>query len=120
MKFLKSFSYAFAGLKLGMGERNMKIHIAATLVIIFLGNLFAITKMEWVAVLLAVGLVIATELLNTAVEEICDLLTHAHPHTYSKAGKPKDIAAGAVLVASIIAACVGTIIFLPYIISFLN
>jgi diacylglycerol kinase len=115
MKTVRSFKYAFTGVKLGLKEHNMKVHIIVAGIVIILGFVFSITMDEWVAVLLSVGLVISMELMNTALEEVCDIVTEAHPASYPKAGRPKDIGAGAVLVSALVAACVGLIIFLPYI-----
>ena len=66
--------------------------------------------MEWIAVLLASGIVIAAEAMNTALEETINLL---HPHYSEKAGRIKDIAAGAVLIVTCAAIACGIIIFLP-------
>jgi diacylglycerol kinase len=74
------------------------------------GILFAISIAEWMLCLLCFGLVITAEMLNTAIENLVDL---ASPQKHVLAGKAKDIAAGAVLVAAIVAAIVGLIIFLP-------
>lgn len=116
MKVIRSFKYAFNGVKLGLQEHNMRVHFAVAIIVLILGILFSITKIEWVAVLLAIGLVIATELLNTALEEVCDALAAAHKDSYSKLGVPKDIGAGAVLISAIIASLVGILIFVPYIV----
>ena len=115
MKTLKSFKYAFTGIRLGLEEHNMKVHVFVTLLVILAGLFFSITTYEWIAVSLSIGLVIAAELLNTALEEVCDIVTDAHPASYKRAGKPKDIGAGAVLVTAIAAATVGLLIFVPYI-----
>lgn len=114
MKLIKSFGYALRGVKFGLQEQNMKIHVIVTLIVIFLGIGFSITALEWAVILLCIGFVIATELLNTAIEEMSDLHTSKHPDTYPRAGKPKDIGAGAVLVAAVISGCVGLLIFVPY------
>lgn len=116
MKILKSFGYAITGLKLGMKERNMRLHLFAALIVIFFGIALEITALEWVVILLCIGLVIATELLNTAIEKLTDVMTKAKPELYEHAGKPKDIGAGAVLVAACIAFSVGIFIFMPKII----
>lgn len=114
MKTLSSFRYAFAGIRLGLEEHNMRVHVIATLCVLALGMFFSITHYEWIAVLLSIGLVISTELMNTALEETCDALAAAHKDSYSRLGRPKDIGAGAVLVAALIASIVGLVIFVPY------
>ena len=75
-----------------------------------LGWLFAITPGEWMAVVLAIGLVWVAEALNTAIEYVADL---AHPDEHPEVKKLKDLAAAAVLFASIAALVVGLIVFLP-------
>ncbi len=67
--------------------------------------------MEWVAIILCIGMVLATELINTAIERLVDLIS---PDRNPIAGQIKDIAAGAVLICAIAAAIVGLIIFIPY------
>lgn len=114
MKILRSFKYAFTGIRYGLEEHNMRFHVTALLCVVILGFVFSISMFEWIAILLASGLVITTELINTALEEVCDMVTEAHPNSYDKAGKPKDLSAGAVLIASFTALGVGLIIFIPY------
>lgn len=76
------------------------------------GFYFNITHTEWLVLILTIGLVITMELTNTAIEEIVDSFVDGiHP----SAKKAKDVAAGAVLLATIMAVAVGIIIFLPYI-----
>lgn len=120
MKIIDSFKYAFIGLQHSLQERNVRFHLLATIAVIILGIFFSITNLEWVLLLLCIGLVLAVELLNTALEEICDVITSLNKDAYPKMGKPKDIGAGAVLVSAIIAAILGSIIFVPYIVSFFS
>ncbi|MBU5595165.1 diacylglycerol kinase family protein [Amphibacillus sp. MSJ-3] len=103
--------YAVNGLKYAyINEINIRIHfIIASLVIIF-GFIFSVSIMEWVMLLIMIGFVVTAELLNTAVEAMLDYLA---PDWHPMAGAIKDLTASAVLVASIIAATVGLIIFLP-------
>ncbi len=91
---------------------NMRIHLLATIMVIFCGFLLDISKFEWIAVLLCCALVTSLELLNTAIETLADKL---HPEQDKLIGTVKDVSAGAVLVASIFAAIIGGIIFLPHI-----
>ncbi|MCL2818078.1 MAG: diacylglycerol kinase family protein [Clostridiales bacterium] len=105
----KGVFYAFAK------ERNMKIHGAATLLVVAAAVFFKITPLEWAVILLAIGLVIALELINTAMEALVDLYTQEYRHLAAIA---KDVAAGAVLFCSLIALIIGLIIFLPYITAF--
>lgn len=112
MSLIRSFKVAFKGFFIALKEeRNMKIHVAAALVVTALGFYFNITSTEWLAITLTTGLVICTELINSSIENLTDLVTkEKHP----LAGKVKDIAAGAVLFASIIAVIVAIIIFANY------
>src|SRR5699024_12485109 len=81
-----------------------------TLFIVIIGFIFKLNRFEWMSILIVIGLVIHAELLNTAIEKLLD---YTKPEIHPKAKIIKDMAAGAVLIASIIAAIVGIIIFLP-------
>jgi len=112
-KNLKSYKYAIKGLKhLLMLENNARIHLAATLIVLVLSVYFRIEKTEWLWILLAITLVWTTELLNTAIEKIVDFIS---PEYHPTAGKIKDLAAAAVLIAAIFALATGSIIFKKYI-----
>lgn len=114
-KRIKSFTYAFNGIKLIISsQHNAWIHIVATVLAISLGFFFKITSTEWMFVILAIAIVLASETINTALEFLVDFIS---PEYNEKAGMIKDIAAGAVLICAIAAAVIGVIIFLPY---FLN
>lgn len=106
-----SFACAFRGLAdLLRGEPHARFHLAATVAVGALGWWFCLTAGEWIAVILAVGLVWAAEALNTAIEHLADVL---HPARHPGIGRVKDIAAAAVLLASIAAALTGMIVFGP-------
>lgn len=114
----KSFVYAFNGIKHLVGkEHNAWIHCVATVMVIVAGIFFEINKTEWCLVILCIGTVLAAEGFNTAIEKLTDL---ASPGYNELAGKAKDIAAGAVLIAAIAAATIGFIIFIPKIIQILQ
>ncbi|MES2617469.1 MAG: diacylglycerol kinase family protein [Bacteroidota bacterium] len=108
---LKSFAFAFKGLKAAWNERNFKLHLLSTAAAVSLGLYCDIKAFEWLVVLICIGLVLGLEIINTAIEELVDLVS---PGFNEKAGKIKDLAAAAVLVASIIALIMAAIIFLPY------
>jgi undecaprenol kinase/diacylglycerol kinase (ATP) len=111
---VKSFSYAFQGLKLIFKEElNARIHLVAKLGAIALSIILDISLQEWVAIIIAIGMVISAELLNTAIENLSDFSTTEH-HELIK--KTKDYAAAAVLVTAIMALVIGCIIFIPKII----
>ncbi len=112
---LKSFRYAFSGLRvLVKEEHNARIHLFATVCVIVMGVLFRISCTEWVAVSLAIGLVFGMEAVNSAVENICDFVC---PELDARIKKIKDLAAAAVLLSAIAALAVGLFIFIPKIMS---
>lgn len=109
-----SFKYAFEGLATALKDQpNLKFQLCVAVIVLALGFYFSITEFEWLVIVLVIGFVITFELTNTAIEEIVDSFTdQVHP----AAKKAKDVAAGAVLAASLTAVAVGLIIFLPYIV----
>lgn len=110
-KRIKSFSYAFAGLRvLFCEEHNSWIHAAAALIAVVAGFLFRISPMEWVAVIIVIGMVFAAEILNSSIERTADFVKAERD---DRKRDIKDLGAAAVLVCAITAALVGTIIFLP-------
>ena len=110
-KRLKSFTYAFAGLKvLFKEEHNAWIHLFATVCVLVVGILLKISPLEWVAVVFAIGLVFGFEIINTSVENIADFIC---PEWDDRIKRIKDLAAAAVLVSAITAAIVGLIVFVP-------
>lgn len=110
---IKSFRDAFNGLGILIrSERNFQIHLVAFTIAIGAGFFFDISKSEFVIILLVSALVFALEGINTAIEKLCDEVTEERKESIRKI---KDVAAGAVLIASILAATIGIIIFLPYI-----
>jgi diacylglycerol kinase len=112
-KRIKSFGYAFKGLfHLFRTEAHAQIHLVVLIVVVGAGFYFHITKTEWLAVLLSIGMVISLEAINTAIERLTDLVS---PDYHPLAGHAKDVAAGAVLWAAIVAVIVGFLVFWPYI-----
>lgn len=108
--FLKGFVYAWRGIVTGAAGRNFRVMLAAAAGVVVLGCFLDISGVEWALLTLAVGLVLALELLNTAGERLVDILS---PDPDPRYGMVKDILAGAVLVAALAAAVVGALIFLP-------
>ena len=110
-RLFKSFSYAIDGLKYAFKyEQNILMHTLATILVIIAGFIFKISLSEWLVLALIIGLVIATELINTSIEATIDLVTkEIHP----LAKIAKDTAAAAVLVFGLTAIVIGCIIFLP-------
>ncbi len=114
---LLSFKYAFKGVFYVIRtQTNMRIHLILTLVALFLGWFLKINKIEWLFITLAIFAVLVSEMINTAIEEIMDLL---YPKFNTKVGIIKDIAAGVVLLFAVFAIIIGAIIFLPKIINLL-
>jgi diacylglycerol kinase (ATP) len=114
-KRLKSFKYAFNGLKILIREEhNSWIHIFVAICVLLSGFLLKITTSEWIAVIFCIGLVIALEMINSAIENIADFVS---PEKHEMIKKIKDLSAGAVFIAAIASAIIGLIIFLPKIIA---
>ena len=114
----ESFRYAAAGIvSVIRRERNMKIHLAVTALVIIFGFALGITRTEWLICIGLFGLVMALEAVNTAVESAVDLVTE---EKRPMAKLAKDAAAGAVLIAAICAAVIGLMIFVPYLMSALS
>lgn len=84
------------------------------IVVIAVGFFFGISKLEWLIIILVIGMVISAEIFNTSIEILTDLVS---PEENKKAGRVKDLAAGAVLVSAIAAVVLGLLIFLPKILS---
>lgn len=114
-KFLKSFVYALKGIRASIpGNRNLIVQSFIGLITVGAGFYFQITPVEWCIILLVIAVVIGFEMINTAIENLVDLVTFERKPL---AGKVKDIAAGAVLFASIIAVIIGVIVFKKYILN---
>ena len=113
-KRIKSFGYAFNGLRLLIKEEhNAWIHVMATILAILLGFAFTISKTEWVALVFSIGFVFALELVNSAIENLAD---YSSPGTHELIKKVKDLSAAAVLIAAITALSIGLLIFIPKIV----
>lgn len=110
---IKGGGYAIKGAWLLLRhEPSIQVQFVLSILVTIAGFYFDITATEWILQLLAIGLVMGTEGLNTAVENIADFV---HPDFHVKIGRIKDVAAGAVFFAAIIAVIIGLIIYLPYV-----
>lgn len=108
---LRSFRFGFKGIAwLVESENNARFHLLASVIVLLLGFYFRISITEWAIILTQIGLIWSAEALNTAIEKLCDFVSPQHHETI---GKVKDLAAGGVLIVSIVAAIVGLIVFLP-------
>lgn len=106
-----SFGYAMSGFKQAfVQERNLKIHLAVSAIVIIMGFLFSISAIEWLFIVLAIGGMLSLELVNSSIERVVDLVTDDY-HMLAKAAK--DMAAGAVFLYAIMSVIIGVIIFLP-------
>ncbi|MPM55967.1 Undecaprenol kinase [bioreactor metagenome] len=108
---LQAFRNAFHGLKFVVTtQRNAQIHLAITILVIAAAIAFGVSANEWIAIVIAIGFVWATESINTAIEKLTDL---ASPGYHTLAKYAKDCAAAAVLISALTAVVIGVIIFLP-------
>lgn len=116
-KLYGGFQYAFTGIVTGVKqEQNMKMHAVVTVLVVIAGFFFHISMTEWCICLLLCGLIMALELVNTAVEAVVDLVTEERKPLAKIA---KDTAAGAVFILAIFSAVIGCIIFLPKVIAWI-
>lgn len=114
-KFLNSFTYPIKGLKYAYrNEQNLAVDVGISLLVLIAGFIFQLQHYEWIIIVMTIAVVIAGELINTAIEAVVDLVTEEY-HPLAKVAK--DTSAAAVFVLAIMAAVVGIIIFLPKLIS---
>lgn len=115
---IKSFSHALNGIiALLKKEHNARIHLVAAISATILGIVLKINTTEWISIVIVIGLVILTELFNTAIERLADLID---PNRNELIGQIKDYSAGAVLMAAIVSLIVGGLIFIPKILNLLS
>lgn len=108
---LKSFKHAFNGLKLLFREEhNSRIHLFAAFIACCLGFLLNIEFPDWAVIIVMISIVFITEIINTSIENMADFVS---PQYDARIKTIKDLAAAAVLVASIAAVVAGGMIFLP-------
>jgi diacylglycerol kinase (ATP) len=108
---IKSFGFAFEGIiTFFKTQHNAWIHAIAAVSVIVLGFVLKVNNTEWCLLANAIALVFISEMLNTAIEFLTDIVS---PHYNPKAKKVKDVAAGAVLISAIAAVVTGLIVFLP-------
>ena len=114
-KQMRSFKFAWKGIMTCAGhEQNITFHLIVAILVVVAGFVFNITKAEWTAVVICIGMVVTAELFNSSIERLVDMVS---PQWQKIAGEVKDIAAGAVLVTAAAAAIVGIIVFLPYLLA---
>ena len=104
-KFLKGFVYAARGIGLCLLERNFRFHLcAAAFVVFFAGSFYELSRVEWAALIITVGFVMAMEAINTAVEHLANRVSRERDELICRC---KDCSAGAVLISAIAAVGVG-------------
>jgi diacylglycerol kinase (ATP) len=109
---LRSFVYAGRGVWIVLSsQHNSWIHAVATLAVVVAGVAVGVSRLEWLALVLAITLVWSAEAFNTAIELLSDA---AQPEFHPLIEKAKDVAAGAVLLAALGALAVGVLVFAPH------
>ena len=112
---LQSFKFAMAGIKIAVREnRNMKIHILIAILVVGFAYFLQMSRIEIVIISLVILLVLSAEMINSAIEEVINLVTKDYRQ---EARIAKDVSAGMVLVISIGSIAIGLLIFLPHIIN---
>lgn len=115
---IESFGFAWQGIKYGLvNDQNFKIHLAAAILVIAFTIYFDVSPFEMGILGVMIILVITTEMINTAIENMVDLITKEHRE---EAKIAKDVSAGMVLIASVGALVVGFLIFAPYVLNVLG
>lgn len=114
LRFLKAFGYAATGLVVFFRhEKNGKIQAAIALLVVVLGVALHVSRVDWMWLSACIALVLALEMMNSAIEKICNLV---HPNFHPAVKIVKDMSAGAVLWISVFSAVIGVLIFLPKIV----
>ena len=116
-RFVKSFGYAFEGVKyVFYHEQNIIVMFFLGVIAVVMGFIFNISYFERLTIILLIGIILPLEFINTAIESVVDLHDGDKKSKYGKIAK--DCASAALLVASVIALIIGIIIFMPRIIDF--
>ena len=117
-RFVRSFSFSISGLKYAYKyEQSMFVHVIATICVITANVIFKVQPIEWLITVLAIGMVLAAELINTAIEAIVDMVTlEFHP----LAKIAKDCGSAATFVLAMMAAVIGIVVYLPHILEILK
>ena len=111
-RLIKSFHFAFNGLKkVWQTEKNFRIHSLIALGVIIAAFYLGIQSFDYLLLLLVIALLLILEILNSSLERLVDMLS---PSTHHFAKEIKDLLASAVLVAAVLAAIVGVVVFWPY------
>ncbi len=110
-KFTTAFKFACEGLiHVSKSERNFRFHLFAAILVIVVGMVSNLSKMDWILIIICISGMLSLELLNSTVERLVDL---ASPKFHVLAKQAKDMSAAAVLVFACASAIIGILIFLP-------
>ena len=108
---LRSFKHAASGICCALaGERNLQIHCLCSLLVLALACALQLDSRDWLWLIVAIVLVWSSELFNTAIEALCDVIS---PCFHPGIKQAKDIAAGAVLICAVGATIIGATVFIP-------
>lgn len=112
-RFFNSFYYSVEGLKYAYRyEQSMLIHVIFTVIVVVLNIVLHVSGFEWLIMMLCIGMTLAAELINTAVEAAVDLVTlEIHP----LAKIAKDCSSAATFVLSLMAIAIGLVVYIPYV-----
>lgn len=117
LKRIKSFKYAFNGLRvLIIEEHNARIHLMATILVLIAGVFFKISVIEWGMIAFSIGFVFSMEAINSAIENLSDFVS---PNKHKLIKKVKDLSAAAVFISAITSLIIGCLVFIPKIINLL-
>lgn len=109
---IESFYHAFHGIWIGLKEeRNVRIHFSLVVLVTVLGVWLKVDAQSWISLIIAMSMVVAAEFVNTSLEHLVDISANNEYHQSAKYAK--DTAAAAVLISSIAAAAIGSIVFVP-------
>jgi len=108
--WFNSLLHAIHGIGVASTERNMKFHFIASIGVCITAYLLKLTQIEWALILSAIMLVLITEIINTAIEYLCDFVTQDYSLQIKKI---KDLAASAVLLSSLYALFIALLILIP-------
>lgn len=116
--FLESVGHALDGIEYTVShERNFRVEIFFAILVTIASFIFKVSLLEWCLLILIIGMILALEMVNTAMERCVDLVTKDYKELAKNA---KDIAAGAVFIMSLFSVILGILIFLPKIILLLR
>ena len=112
-KFLMRFVYAFRGVVKAFKDVNLKWHGVAAIAVILASWFYQLSATEWMVILILIALVLAIEVINSSIEELNNTVKKANKLDYNATTDSRDLAAGAVLIMTIVTVIVGLIIFIP-------